>query len=1149
MDQQVERLQESRRVRRTLRDLVALSTLSAVWIGLGPDSVARSLADVLLHTLSLDLVFVRLPKQTSSAPIEVIRSGRGVPAADESVRASLAPFLDTRRDEPPSVIPDPSGEGMLRVAIARFGAGDDHGMVVACSRDADFPTEQDRLLLGVAANQTAVVAQRRRAEQQIHEQREWLQVTLASIGDAVITTDIDGRVTYLNRVAEALTGWTSADAKGRPLETVFQIVNEQTRGAAESPVQRVLRVGTVFGLANHTLLIARDGTELPIDDSAAPIRDSTGVMIGVVMVFRDVAEQRRMEQQRNVRLAVGQLLSQVRDVEEVIKGVLEAICQNLGWDLGLFWALDASGDYLICRSRFHCPDLAMSDFARSSGGRQFRSGEGLPGRVWASSEAMWIADLATDGRFPRLAAAAAAGLRSALACPVLVDKRPRGVFEFFTRRPWKRDSDVLETVATAAANVGQYIERNAAEQELRRSEEELAEFFENATVALHWVGPDGAILRANRAELDMLGYSREEYVGRRISEFHVDEDVICDILDKLSAGEKLVDYPARLRCKNGDVKDVLIDSSVLWKDGRFVHTRCFTRDVTEKKRAETALADARAQLDAALEAGAIATWTCDIQGNRLHAGGHLARLFNLPASAADGGRVDDYTRSIHPDDLPRVMEALDRAVQGDAEYEADYRIMQAGGALRWVTARGRTERDATGRPVRMPGVLVDITERKRLEENLQARLAELAAANRHKEQLLASLRESELKFRLLADTIPQLAWTARADGYIFWYNRRWYEYTGTTPEQVEGSGWQTLHDPAVLPEVLQRWRASIASGEPFEMIFPLKGADGGFRPFLTRVNPLRASDGHILYWFGTNTDISEIKRMEQALREADHRKDEFLAILAHELRNPLAPIRNALQILNMPRVDPATAAQARDIMERQLQAMVRLVDDLLDVARVMRGKIELRREPVELSTLIARAVETVQPLLHIKGHRLEVLISNESLVVNGDAIRLTQVISNLLTNSAKYTEENGEIRVSAARDRTDVVLRVGDSGVGIAPEVLPHIFELFVQGDHTAVKGQGGLGIGLTLVKNLVDMHGGSVEARSRGTGTGSEFTVRLPLMIGQCAGAHDLVRDEASPEPPPVRSSPARRGRQPGCRREPRHAPAPSGPRRTDCA
>jgi PAS domain S-box-containing protein len=1116
MDAHVNASEENRRIRRAMRDLVALSTLPAIWIGLDDEGVARSLADVLLSTLSLDLIYVRLPKRTGKDAVEVVRS-RQQPdlEGDPAVRTALAPLLNASRGEAAPSIHDPFGSGTLRAATARFGGGDDHGIVVACSRSSDFPTEQDRLLLGVGANQTAVVVQRRQAEDQILEQREWLQVTLASIGDAVITTDIDGRITYLNRVAEDLTGWTSAEALGRPVESVFTILNEETREPAENPVMSVLQKGNVVGLANHTLLIAKDGSVLPIDDSAAPIRSGTGAMIGVVMVFRGVADQRKAEQRRNVRLAVIQVLNEAPSVQAMTRGTLQAACEGLGLDAGLFWAVDDEGDCLVCRASWNKPDSPAPDFEKDSRNRKFKRGEGIPGRVWASSQPVWITDLSRDAHLPRFATAHAHGLSTAFACPVVIGNHPHGVMEFFSRRLREPDFELLETMATVATSVGQYIERKTAEDDLRRSEAQLAEFFENATVGLHWVGADGTILRANRAELEMLGYNREEYVGRPISDFHADEEVICDILDKLNSGERLVEYPARMRCKNGLIKDVLIDSSVMWKDGKFVHTRCFTRDVTEKKRAEMALAEARSQLDAALEAGAIATWTWDIPNNRLFAGAHLTRLFNLPPSDANGRVLDAYIRSIHPDDLPNVTAALDRAVETGADYEADYRIVQADGSLRWVSARGRSQLDSAGKPVRMPGVLVDITERKRLEHDLRARLDELAAANRRKEELLASLKESEQKLRLLADTIPQLAWTARPDGFIFWYNRRWYEYTGCAPEQMEGWGWQSVHDAAVLPEVLDRWKRCIDTGESFEMIFPLKGADGAFRPFLTRVNPLRDVDGGILYWFGTCTDISDIKRMEEALREADRRKDEFLATLAHELRNPLAPIRNSLQILKMPHVDAATVQQVKDLMERQVHALVRLVDDLLDVARVMRGKIELRKEPVELATVIAHAAETVHSLIELQGQHLDVCVSPESLLVDADPVRLAQVVSNLLTNSAKYTEANGHIWVTARREGDEAVLRVRDDGIGIAPDVLPHVFELFVQADHSSTKAHGGLGIGLTLAKNLTQLHDGSIEADSPGVGRGSQFTVRLPLVIhprGDSNGKlDDAPRHEAS--------------------------------------
>jgi len=247
MEQPEQAVEENRRLRRTMRDLVALSTLPAVWTGLGPEGIARSLADVLLNTLSLDFIYVRLPARAGEEAVEVVRSKRSPAAPAGSVRAALAPLLHADQTDPPATIPDPFGDGTLHAAVTRFGVTDDQGVLVAGSCAPDFPTEQDRLLLGVGANQTAIVVQRRRAEERVHEQREWLRVTLASIGDAVIATDAGGRVTFLNSVAQGLTGWTQGDAEGHPLEAVFAILDEQTRQPVGNPVEKALREGVVGG--------------------------------------------------------------------------------------------------------------------------------------------------------------------------------------------------------------------------------------------------------------------------------------------------------------------------------------------------------------------------------------------------------------------------------------------------------------------------------------------------------------------------------------------------------------------------------------------------------------------------------------------------------------------------------------------------------------------------------------------------------------------------------------------------------------------------------------------------------------------------------------------------------------------------------------
>jgi signal transduction histidine kinase len=266
-------------------------------------------------------------------------------------------------------------------------------------------------------------------------------------------------------------------------------------------------------------------------------------------------------------------------------------------------------------------------------------------------------------------------------------------------------------------------------------------------------------------------------------------------------------------------------------------------------------------------------------------------------------------------------------------------------------------------------------------------------------------------------------------------------------------------------------------------------------------------------------EIAERQRAEAALREADRRKDQFLATLAHEMRNPLAPVRNALQIMRLAGDDPVAAEQARDMIERQVQQMVRLVDDLLDISRITRGKVALKTERVGLSSVVADAVETSRPLIEAARHELTVSLPADPIELEADPTRLAQVLSNLLNNAAKYTDPGGRIRLSAGREVGGVTVRVRDTGIGIAPEMLPRIFDLFVQADRSGQRGQGGLGIGLTLVRTLVEMHGGTVEAHSGGPGQGSEFIVRLPLTrTQQPSSPEGNGQDSPAPELPPRR-------------------------------
>ena len=487
-------------------------------------------------------------------------------------------------------------------------------------------------------------------------------------------------------------------------------------------------------------------------------------------------------------------------------------------------------------------------------------------------------------------------------------------------------------------------------------EEDLNDFFEHAAVPLHWVGPDGTILRANRAELEFLGYASGEYVGRHIAEFHADRAAIDDILRRLTAGETLHEYPARLRRKDGDIREVRITSNVRWDSGTFVHTRCFTRDVTHEKR----VGELKAQ-------------------------------------------TEDY---------------LEGLMEGFVAYDENWRMTYINGAGEMLLGRrrddivGKTWHQAFPHAVGNP---VDAMYQRVMRERQPERME-----------------------------------------FFYAHYGRWMEIAA----------------------------APVQSG----------GVAVYFRDITDRVNAL------------------------EALRAADRRKDEFLAILAHELRNPLAPIRNGVQLLRMDDGVADLRGQTLDMIDRQTSHLVRLVDDLLDVSRITSGKMALQKAAVELSVVLASAIESCQPAIDASRHALAIDMPPESLLVHADFVRLAQVVSNLLNNAARYTAAGGRIELKVHREGREALITVSDNGIGIAAEILPRVFEMFMQGGRDPRGAQSGLGIGLSLAKKLVELHGGTIEAKSGGVDCGALFVVRLPVLAAQRA---------APGKPPPRPGLPSRAPRR----------------------
>lgn len=364
-------------------------------------------------------------------------------------------------------------------------------------------------------------------------------------------------------------------------------------------------------------------------------------------------------------------------------------------------------------------------------------------------------------------------------------------------------------------------------------------------------------------------------------------------------------------------------------------------------------------------------------------------------------------------------------------------------------------------------------ERLLSQEKSEA-LEALADANR-------KVREESAQFQVLADNIAQLAWMTDATGSIYWYNRRWFDYTGSDLQQMRGWGWKAVHHPDHVERVVEKFTSHIASGQAWEDTFPLLGADGEFRWFLSRAFPLRDADGKIVRWFGTNTDINEQVLAQQELREADKRKDDFIAVLAHELRNPLAPVRNAAEIISRLHQGDAKSRQAIGIMLRQISHMTRLVDDLLDVARINDGRLEIRRQACDLGQIVNSVCHDYASTL-LAAHNDMAVHSEGQLPVFADPVRIAQAIGNLLQNASRFAA-GARVEVSVRAEGSEAVVRVRDFGGGIASDLLPRLFEPFSQGPQEISRSRGGLGLGLALTRGIAVLHGGRVIAANHEDG------------------------------------------------------------------
>ena len=413
-----------------------------------------------------------------------------------------------------------------------------------------------------------------------------------------------------------------------------------------------------------------------------------------------------------------------------------------------------------------------------------------------------------------------------------------------------------------------------------------------------------------------------------------------------------------------------------------------------------------------------------------------------------------------------------RALLGEVVEGVELLVRRRDGIELQIMVRSAPIRDADGTIVGAINCWEDITRQRAADE---------------------ALRRSEALYRAIGESIDYGVWVCDAEGRSLYASPSYLELVGLTQAQSAESAWGDALHPDDRERISAAWKECARTGGMWDTEYRARGVDGKWHPILARGLPVRHADGHIVNWAGINLDISRLKAAEDSLRRADRRKDEFLATLAHELRNPLAPVRNAVHLLqHHGRSDP-DLVWACDVIDRQIAQMARLLDDLLDLSRIELDKLELQRERVTIGSVLGDALETSRPALEAGRHHVELSLGTEAVVL-GDRMRLAQVFGNLLNNAAKYTDRGGHIRVSALRVGDCVEVRVCDDGIGFEPGEAAGLFEMFSQTDTARAHAAGGLGIGLALVRGLVEKHGGRVTAASEGPGHGSEFMVELPV-------------------------------------------------------
>jgi len=558
-----------------------------------------------------------------------------------------------------------------------------------------------------------------------------------------------------------------------------------------------------------------------------------------------------------------------------------------------------------------------------------------------------------------------------------------------------------------------------------------------------------------------------------------DRQRVSEAVEDACSGKDDYDVEYRTSWPDGSVHWVLVRGRVSHgADGSPLRMSGVSLDITDAKHAEEDLRESELRFRALVTATSEVVYQMNPDWSEMRQ--LVGRRFIADTRKPNRAWIEKYIPS---EERPRVLEAIADAVRRNLPFVLEHRVLRIDGTIGWAISRAIPIRNRAGEISEWFGAASDITARREAEEAL-ARLTE------------ESDRQKRL-YETILSTTPDLV-------YVFNLEHR-FTYANNALLSMWGKSWEEAIGKNCLELGYEPWHAAmhdqeiervIATQKPIRGEVPFTGTNGR-RIYDYIFVPVFGAEGEVEAVAGTTRDVTDRKSMEEDLRDADRKKDDFIALLAHELRNPLAPLRNGLEVMRLAGGDASIASRARAMMDRQLFHMVRLVDDLLDVSRISRNKMELRRERVLLADAVDAAVETARPMIASGEHELQVALPPGPVFIDADPTRLSQIIGNLLTNSAKYTARGGKIRLTAEREVDQVAVTVCDNGIGIPAESLNAIFDMFSQVDRSIERRTGGLGLGLAIVKGLVEMHGGSVTAVSAGEGQGSAFTIRLPLAKG----------------------------------------------------